>query len=117
MHERMNPITELVRTATRIQIETPSILLEKPEKKEAIEYLKNDDEINITIYKSTVINEDHAIIDITMKENERIHLCADCKHMVLKGERLDNKMFCKVKKEFKEYMVESCEEYIKWEYQ
>ena len=113
----MNPITELVRTATRIQIETPSILLEKPEKKEAIEYLEEDDEIEIAVYKNTVIDEDHAIININMKEGERTHLCADCKHMEFKGEKLDSKLFCKLKNEFKEYLVDSCEDYVKGEYQ
>lgn len=102
----MNPITELVRTATRIQIETPSILLEKPEKKEAIEYLENDDEINITIYKSTVIDEDHAIIDICMKEGESKEIiCGDCQH--------EKRFRCELTGEL--VNKEECEDYLPYD--
>lgn len=125
-HPRVKHITELVRHGNKTEITTLTILLTKEtilserlgeardKKIEAIKYLENDDEIDINI---TPIDENQSLIEIKLKEDGKTHLCADCKHMEFKGEKLDSKLFCKLKKEFKEYLVDSCEDYMKGEYQ
>ena len=126
MHPRIKHINELVRHANKTEITTltrlltketplPKRLEEKRDKKiEAIKYLENDEEIDINI---TPIDEDHSLSEIKLKEDGKTHLCADCKHMVFKGEKYDSKLFCKLKNELQEYYVESCEDYVKGEYQ
>ena len=122
----MKHINELTRHTTNLELITPTSLLtpgnhvsgklkEKRDKKlEAIEYLKNDDELDITL---TEIDEGLTLIKIKMKQDGKTHLCADCKHMSFKGEKLDSKMFCKLKNELQEYIVDSCDDYVKGEYQ
>ena len=125
MNPRMKHINELVRHATKTEITTPALVLHKEtpaygrlkesidKKIEAIEYLKNDEKIELTITE----DEEYAKITIQMKESSKRHLCADCKHMVFKGEKYDSKLFCKLKNELQEYYVDSCDDYVKGEYQ
>lgn len=65
MHERMKPIIELTKSSTEIQLVTSTIILEKDEKKEAIEYLKNDEDIDIYCFK---LDAEHSLIKIMRKQ-------------------------------------------------
>lgn len=65
MHERMKYINELVRNGVRVQIITPTILLDRPEKREALEYLEGDDELDVECFP---VNDDDSLIEITRKQ-------------------------------------------------
>ena len=107
-------ITTLTRFLNR-EIPLGSRLEKVRDKKiEAINYLENDDEIDL---KVTPIDENLSLIEIKVKQNGKRHLCADCKHMSFKGERLDSKTFCELKNRLQEYIVDSCDDYVKGEYQ
>ena len=67
MKERMKHITELVRNGFKLKIITPTVILDKKEKQEAIEYLKNDDEI---IFEYHPINDEDTLIEIEMKGSD-----------------------------------------------
>ena len=126
MNPRMKHINELTTYSMEIEITTLTRFLNREipigsrlekvrdKKIEALEYLENDDEIDIKI---TPLDEDVSLIEIKVKQDGKRHLCADCKHMSFKGERLDSKMFCELKNGLQEYIVDSCDDYVKGEYQ
>lgn len=78
MHERMKYINELVRNGVKITIITPTYVLDNEEKKEAIEYLRNDMDIDIDIKD---INDEDTSIEISMKEDKFNDICVDCEHL------------------------------------
>ena len=126
MHPRIKHINELTTYSMKLEITTLTRFLNREiplgsrlekvrdKKIEALEYLENDDEIDL---KVTPIDEDLSLIEIKVKQDGKRHLCADCKHMVFKGEKFDSKLIKKKKNELQEYYVESCEDYVKGEYQ
>ena len=61
----MKYINELVRNGVRVQIITPTILLDRPEKREALEYLEGDDELDV---ECLPVNDDDSLIEITCKQ-------------------------------------------------
>jgi len=65
MHERMKPITELVRKSTCLQLKTKTAILNDDNIRDAIEYLRDDEEIGISIRRD---GEEDCIIEIFMKE-------------------------------------------------
>lgn len=64
MNERMKHITELVRNGIKLNVIVPTIILDKEEKQEAIEYLEADDEIYFEYHP---INDEDTLIEIEMK--------------------------------------------------
>lgn len=82
MHERMKPITELVRNGTEITILMPKFVFDRKEKQEAIEYLKNDEKL----YLKTLVPEydEEVIITIGMDNNSNLLneiICGSCQHI------------------------------------
>jgi len=67
MKERMKHITELVRNGIKLNVIVPTVILDKKEKQEAIEYLRNDDEIYFEYHPK---NDEDTLIEIEMKGSD-----------------------------------------------
>ena len=110
MHERMPYITELVRSSTKIKLITPTIILDRNDKQEAINYLQKDDEIT---FKSTPIDYKNSLIEIEVKQKEsKDTICNYCNHHKIK----DRKSYCELTRELIIFGKESCDDFKPYEF-
>ena len=105
LSERMRQINELIGGSSKIEMTILRSVYEQfTEKREAIEYFKNSDEVTLTIEP---LNQIESKITIEVKNDDGLWVCGECEHWRLK----DNKIVCDLTGESIAKVKEYCKDF------